>query len=155
MSWIGGDQEKAVKTSILDVVEDTVEKILITEALILKRIGIDNVPLPLNEKRVELENEIRKEDEEKLRFLHQYDQQQEVNDLVKEFVSAAASAAVALHQEIEAIPQNRPFGGSTTVERLMIENLNLMNAILVYDDNTSSEYWTDDRIGSMKASFSL
>lgn len=136
----------------MDIVAAATEKMLITEALLLKRLGIDDVPIPVNEKKGEHLDDGCEEIKGRLQFLSQYDDGQDLHDLVRQFTEAATSTTIALHKEIETVPQNRPFGGSAAVERLMVENLHLMNEILEYDDRTSGEYWSQKRIEALEES---
>lgn len=133
---------KESESAILDLVADAAERILISEALVLKRLGIDDVPIPTNDKQTDYSE--REEDEKLLQFLIQRDDGREVQEFVRDFATATTCATVALHKEIENVSQNRPFGGSTAVERLMIENLNLLEEIREYDDRTSREYYSDE-----------
>lgn len=117
---------------ILSVVSDAIQRLLVSESLIIQRIGVKDAPISIEGQQLE-----KPQDKEK-DFLSQHDKGQELNDLVKEFVDAATVASVALHKEIEAVPQNRPFGGNVACERLMIENLKLVTEILEFDDATTT-----------------
>lgn len=115
-------------TSILDLIEQPALRMLLIEALVLKRIGIDDIPI--RTKTGESDDILLEDDGSSL------------EELVKEFARLAAETTTALHEEVERVPQNRPFGWSTTVQRLMLENINLMNEIIEYDDKTTADFYS-------------
>lgn len=138
---------------ILDVVAGAAENILTAEALLLKRLGIDETPIIAVES--ELGESHNREALSKLEIILKCDKGQQVNDLIKQIVDNASMAVLEIHKGIDSIPQNRPFGKNTTIERLTIENLNMMHEILEYDKISSAEFWSAERIKEIEGSLNF
>lgn len=113
-----------------------VKESLTVEGLVLKRLGFDSVPLhDLIQNRMNSTASLTSECPEVLAA----DKSQSLANLVQDFSTAVTSAAALLHKAVEAVPQNRPFSGSSSVERLILENLTLMNKIVEYDKADSAQ----------------
>lgn len=121
--------------SILDDVSSFVSEGFTLEGLVLKRLGLDTIPLhDLIANRFDVDASLARDCPE----IVNTDDAQPLATLVQRFVSSATSSVATLHKAVESVPPIRPFGGSTSVERLMLENLRLTRSIVDFDN---AEAW--------------
>jgi hypothetical protein len=62
-----------------------------------------------------------------------------LESLLQSFLKNVTLSAKRLHETVEEVPQNRPFGGCIYVERLLCENLSLMSDICDLDMKVNHE----------------
>lgn len=113
-----------METKLLDTVAAAVDRVLLAEALALRRCGHDDIPLKESCGATDLPERLANDD-------------RTITQIVQDYAAAATDAVVAIHKRIEGVPQNRPCGATADVERLTLENLNLMKVIVECDEHAS------------------